>query len=140
MVEPRYLLDTNVLSEPLRPRPNAALVSHLGLHRAACATAAVVWCELLYGLARLPSSRQRAALQAYLEEAVRGALDILPYDAAAAGWHAAERARLSRLGRPPSFVDGQIAAIARVNGLVLVTRNVSDYKDFEGVDIENWFS
>jgi len=38
----------------------------------------------------------------------------------------------------PSFVDGQIAAIAKVNGLVLVTRNSSDFKKFSGLQLENW--
>ncbi|MCW6035243.1 hypothetical protein K4A83_03010 [Spirulina subsalsa FACHB-351] len=64
---------------------------------------------------------------------------ILPYCDAAAGWFAAERARLTTLGRMPSYPDGQIAAIAQVNHLILVTRNVSDFVDFEGLTIENWF-
>ncbi|MBI9084711.1 MAG: hypothetical protein JEZ11_14035 [Desulfobacterales bacterium] len=40
--------------------------------------------------------------------------------------------------KTPSFVDGQIAAIAFVNGLVVVTRNVSDFECFEGLQVENW--
>ena len=47
---------------------------------------------------------------------------ILPYDDGAAEWHARERARLSSKGLTPSFVDGQVAAITVVNGLILVTR------------------
>jgi tRNA(fMet)-specific endonuclease VapC len=53
---------------------------------------------------------------------------VLPYDGAAARWHARERARLAKLGRPAPFADGQVAAIAAVNQLVLVTRNVSDVR------------
>ena len=64
--------------------------------------------------------------------------DILPYDEQAAEWHAKERARLASLGQMPSFVDGQIAAIAKVNGLVLVTRNTSDFEKFSGLKLENW--
>ncbi|MEA3360272.1 MAG: VapC toxin family PIN domain ribonuclease, partial [Thermodesulfobacteriota bacterium] len=63
---------------------------------------------------------------------------ILPYDDRAAEWHAKERARLSAKGATPSFVDGQIAAIASVNGLVLVTRNVDDFKTFLDLKLENW--
>ena len=63
---------------------------------------------------------------------------ILPYDDRAAEWHAKERARLSVKGSTPSFVDGQIAAIAQVNGLILVTRNIDDFKPFDGLKIENW--
>jgi tRNA(fMet)-specific endonuclease VapC len=43
------------------------------------------------------------------------------------------------LGKPPSLSDGQIAAIAKANGLILVTRNISDYKEFLDLRIENWF-
>ena len=64
---------------------------------------------------------------------------ILPYDERAADWHATERARLSSLGQTPPFVEGQIAAIASVNGLVLVTRNTSDYKLFSGLKVKNWY-
>jgi tRNA(fMet)-specific endonuclease VapC len=63
---------------------------------------------------------------------------ILPYDERAAEWHAKERARLSSLGQTPAFVDGQIAGIAKVNGLVLVTRNTIDFKKFSGLKVENW--
>ncbi len=63
---------------------------------------------------------------------------ILPYDERAALWHAKERARLVSEGYMPSFVDGQIASIANVNDLILVTRNVSDFELFSGLEIENW--
>ena len=65
-------------------------------------------------------------------------MTILPYDDQAAEWHAKERARLASLGQMPTFADGQIAAIAKVNGLVLVTRNTSDFKKFSGLQLENW--
>jgi len=64
---------------------------------------------------------------------------ILPYDAEAANWHAAERARLVGTGRTPPFLDGQIAAIAVVNELILVTNNTSDYADFQQLQLQNWF-
>ncbi|MGK7882028.1 MAG: hypothetical protein AB4060_18295 [Crocosphaera sp.] len=43
------------------------------------------------------------------------------------------------MGKTPAFVDGQIAAIAYTNQLILVTNNVSDFQDFQGLQIENWF-
>ena len=61
-------------------------------------------------------------------------LPILPYDAAAAKWHGTERVRLSRMGLMPAFADGQIAAIAMVNGLIWVTNNVRDFQGFEGAE------
>ena len=91
-----------------------------------------------YGVARLAASKKRSAIEAYLEEAVRGTLPILPYDEEAATWHATERARLGKRGRPPSAADGQIAAIARVNDLTLVTANLKDYRRFQGLRVENW--
>jgi tRNA(fMet)-specific endonuclease VapC len=71
---------------------------------------------------RAPWSRalRKDALKAYLRDVVQASFAILPYDEAAAGWHGAERARLEGSGRPAPYVDGQIAAIAHVNGLVLV--------------------
>jgi tRNA(fMet)-specific endonuclease VapC len=65
-------------------------------------------------------------------------MTILPYDERAAEWHAKERARLTALGQIASFVDGQIAAVARVNGLILVTRNTPDFEKFSGLKLENW--
>ncbi len=87
----------------------------------------------------MSASKKRRAIEAYLEEAVRNALPILPYDEEAASRHASERARLAKRGRPPAAADGQIAAIARVNELVVVTANVKDFRRFEGLEVENWF-
>jgi len=134
----RYLLDTNVLSEPLRPDPSPRVVAMLKRHQNALATAAPVWHELWFGYQRLPRSRKRAAIERYLQDVVQPTVPVLPYDASAAAWHASERARLGRLGRVPPFVDGQIASIARVNGLVLATLDRLLYATFEDVQVEDW--
>ena len=62
----------------------------------------------------------------------------LPYDEAAATWHGEEGARLDALGKPAPFIDGQIAAVAHVHGLVLVTTNESHFAGFKGLEVENW--
>jgi len=67
-------------------------------------------------------------------------LDVLPCDRRAAEWHARQRARLVNEGRTPPYLDGQIAAIAAVNGLTLVTHNVTDFAAFEGLTVEDWFA
>jgi len=56
----------------------------------------------------------------------------------AAAWHARERARLANMGRMPPFVDGQIAAIAATNELVLVTANPKDFQAFRGLVVADW--
>ena len=84
------------------------------------------------GVFPLPKGKRRAALEAYLRDVVQGSFPILPYDEAAATWHGEERARLEALGRPAPFVDGQVAAIAHVNGLVLATTNHKDFARFRG--------
>ena len=133
-----YLLDTNVLSEPLKPEPNQNLMAKLRKHQVETATAAPVWHELLFGCLRLPPSRKRKMIATFLEDVVLRNMDILPYDDRAAEWHAEQRARLSVRGKAPSFVDGQIAAIAQVNGLFLVTRNTHDFESFKHLKILNW--
>jgi len=134
----RYLLDTNVLSEPIRKRYDVGLVARVGHHTPESATAAPVWHELVHGCERLPPSRRRTRLEEYVRGVVPASFPILPYDEAAAAWHAAERARLEAEGRPPPVVDGQIAAIAVVHELVLVTANVQDFDCFEDLSLEDW--
>ncbi len=133
-----YLLDTNVLSEPIKSHPDAQTLESLSEHDGELATCSVVWHELCFGAARLTASKKRSAIEAYLEEAVRTILPILPYDQEAATWHARERARLSKRGRPPSAADGQIAAIASVNDLIVVTENVKDFRRFKDLVVEDW--
>lgn len=135
----RYLLDTNVLSEPMRPVPDPEVMDRIAAARDTIATASPVWHEIELGRLRLPTGKRRRAIETIIE-AFSSVLVILPYDANAAAWHARERARLTRRGKPPPVVDGQIAAIAAVNDLVLVTRNVRDFSGFTGLEIESWFS
>lgn len=135
----RYLLDTNIVSEPLAPGANPNVLARLRQYDGVIAIASVVWHELVFGASRLPDSKQRRAIETYLFEVVERTLPILPYDAAAAGWHGEERARLQALGLTPPFADGQIAAIACTNHLTLVTRNPRDFDHFRDLSVENWF-
>jgi tRNA(fMet)-specific endonuclease VapC len=134
----RFLLDSNILSEPSRPMPNTQVLHQLDLHRSEVGVASVVVHEILYGCWRLAPSRRRDSLWQYIQDSVLG-LSVFDYDLDAARWHAQERSRLTKLGRTPAFADGQIASIAFCHGLILVTRNESDFQDFEGLAIENWF-
>ena len=134
----RYLLDTNVVSEPLRPKPSPGVIRRLSEIDDEAAIGAPVWHELRFGCARLPPSRRRERFEHYIDTVVLANFPILEYDREAADWHALERARLSALGRTPPFTDGQIAAIAHVNGLILVTGNGRDFEGFQGLRLEDW--
>ena len=134
----KYLLDANVLSESVKTSPQQSVLKLTERHQHEIVTAAPVWHELFYGCQRLPVSRKREILEAFLQTVLKPNITILPYDERAAEWHAKERARLTSLGQMPSFVDGQIAAVAKVNGLILVTRNTPDFEKFYGLKLENW--
>ncbi len=132
------LLDTNVISEAARPNPHPGVLGRLADAEGSAAIAAVTWHELRYGVRRLPSSRRREALEIFVR-GLPNRFPVLPYDQRTAEWHAAERARLERAGRQPSFADGQIAATAVSHDLVLVTRNLSDFVAFADLRIESWW-
>ena len=135
----QFLLDTNIISEPMRHVPNARVMNNLRLRKQEVAIATQVWHELLFGCFRLPPSTRRAALEDYLEHTV-ALLPMLTYDEAAAEWHAHERVRLTKVGLAPPFVDGQIAAVAATNGLTLVTANTVHFASFEGLTVVDWQS
>ena len=137
-MSPKYLLDRNIVSEPLRPRPSRTVLRRLTRHEGEVAIASVVWHELRFGAARLPPSRRREAIERYLVDVVLASFTFLDYDREAAEWHAGERARLEASGRTPSFIDGQIAAIACVHDLVVVTANRADFREFKGLRVEDW--
>ena len=75
----RFLLDTNVVSEPLRPQPSAGVMRRLREHEGEMAIPALVWHELRFGCARLARSRRREAIERYLDEVVGVSLPILDY-------------------------------------------------------------
>jgi tRNA(fMet)-specific endonuclease VapC len=107
-------------------------------HEDEIAIPSVVWHELQYGAERLPISRRRDIIVRYLLEVVLATMPILDYDRIAAEWHAKERARLAARGETPPFVDGQIAAVSRVNDLILVTFNEGDFRRFQGLRVLGW--
>lgn len=97
------------------------------------AIASIVLDELRYGALRLPEGQRRTDLLGMLDELVIDGLPVLPFDR-----NAAERARLESLSQTPPFADGQIAAVAAVNDLTLVTHNLRDFEAFEGLRVEDW--
>ena len=112
----KYLLDTNIISEPLRPKPSPGVMQLLRQHEDDIAIPAPVWHELRFGCTRLRRHDNEKPIERYIEDVVLASIPVLEYDQRAADWHALERARLSAAGRTPPFVDGQIAAIASSAG------------------------
>ena len=134
----RYLLDTSIVSAAVSAKPNRRVLQRLTQRGQQCAIASVVWDELTFGCERLESGKRKVELEAYLRDVVLKSFPVLPFDQDAATWHGIERARLERAGRPGPFIDGQIAAIARVHDLVLVTANVRDFARFKDLAVEDW--
>ncbi len=136
------LLDTNVLSELMRPAPDAAVERWLTAQPdTSMFISAITEAELRYGAALLPSGKRRSTLTAEIE----GMLDedfggrILPFDRLAAQAFAAIAADRRGAGRPISQADAQIAAITRSRGASLATRNVPDF-DGCGIQVINPWS
>ncbi|WP_427158523.1 type II toxin-antitoxin system VapC family toxin [Aliinostoc sp. HNIBRCY26] len=135
----KYLLDTNILSEAKRPQPSEAVMAKLRLYSQEISTATLVIHEMLYGCLRLPISTKRQDIEDYINSVVLAQIPLFNYDIKSAQYHAQERTRLSKIGKTPGFIDGQIDSIAVTNSLILVTNNVADFQDFNGIYIENWF-
>lgn len=136
------ILDTNVVSEPMRRKPDARVLAWLAAQDAgALYTTAVTEAELRTGLAIMPEGRRREALAAALE-AVLGedlAGRVLPFEGgAAARAYAAIQAGRRASGSPISMADAMIAAIARTRGASVATRNVSDFGDTGVEVIDPW--
>jgi tRNA(fMet)-specific endonuclease VapC len=136
----RYLLDTNTLSEPLRKIPSLTVLKKIQSHQTEIATAALVLYEMIRGAHCLPEQAEKQVrILQYVDKFIRVNFPILPYTETTASWHGIEVARLIMLGKTPSPIDSQIAAIAKTNDLILVTRNVKDFDCFTDLHIENWF-
>lgn len=135
-----FLLDSNIFSEPLKPEPNRKVLSRLTSRRFDWCTSATAWEEFTLGVRMLQPSARRAQLEAYRQSLLSAGLEVAPFDESAADWMASERARLLKKGSTPAYRDAQIAAVAGSRDLVLVTRNVDDFKGFRGLKIQNWFA
>jgi hypothetical protein len=135
------VLDTNVLSELLRPQPAPQVEAWLGAQDGTTVYfTAVGEAELRHGVAILPAGRRRDALA----QAIESVLDedfrdrILPFNREAACAYAAIAAERRAVGRPISQFDCQIAAIARAHSASVATRNTSDYEGAGVAVINPW--
>jgi predicted nucleic acid-binding protein len=133
------ILDTNVVSEPLRPAPDPAVLAWLDRQQAATLyLTAVNVTELLAGVEALPAGKRRANLEAAIGGQVLSLFDgrILPFDLLAARAFARLNAAAQAAGQTIGFADCAIAAIAAAHGFAVATRNVRDFSA-TGVELIN---
>jgi predicted nucleic acid-binding protein len=126
-----FLLDTNVVSEGMKPQPNRGVVTWLAEVEEDCTFLSVVTLtELRYGVERMATGNWRRRLDAWLSQELPLRFEgrILPVDAVIADACGRLVARSERLGRPIEHRDAFIAATAEVYDLTLVTRNTSDFQ------------
>jgi toxin FitB len=126
-----FLLDTNVVSELVRPRPDTGLAEWLAERDEDRVFLSVVTlAELRYGIARLPVGRRRRRLEEWLHGELLQRFDgrILPVDDDVALTWGDVTAECAAAGRPIDAMDALIAATARVHSLELVTRNAKDFE------------
>ena len=136
------LLDTNVVSELTRPAPNPSVISWLDAQtNEGVYLATVTEAELRFGVAILPAGRRREKLASEVENMLREDFErrILPFDSEAARLHAVIAANRRAIGKPISFADCQLAAIARCHEAAVATRNVGDF-EYCGIEVINPWS
>ena len=131
------VLDTNVVSELARRKPDPAVVAWLDAQQSNdIATSSITLAELLYGIARLPRGRRREQLAVAVAGLVHDDLGgrVHPFAVDCAERYALIVSARERLGRPISVLDAQIAAICRTHGAQLATRNTRDF-EHTGVEV-----
>ena len=136
------LLDTNVVSEPTRPAPNPSVITWLGAQITEDVyLSTITEAELRFGVAILPPGRRRDKLASEIENMLREDFErrILSFDSKAARVYSEIAANRRAIGKPISFADCQLAAIARCHGAAIATRNVGDFEDC-GIELINPWS
>lgn len=128
------LLDTNVISEVMRPNPSGNVINWLNSrNNTGLYISSITIAEICYGLRILPEGLRRQLLQSRFEQFIsQGFADnIITFDESAARAYAEIMGTRKEMGRPMSLPDGQIAAIAQTNFLSLATRNIADFESCE---------
>jgi toxin FitB len=133
----KFLLDTNVLSELLKLEPNPKVVGWMHENQEECALSSLTLAEMAAGLEKLSSGKRRNELSKELHFLQEDFADrILPFDEIAAWEWGRYVSETQQSGFNPPLIDSLIAAIAKANGLRIVTRNADD---FPLLDIVNPF-
>jgi hypothetical protein len=134
------LLDTNVISELMRPKPDAHVVEWLDRQKdVSFWICSITQAEILTGLALMQEGKRQHGLMhvatTMFDEDF--AKRCLPFDSDAAKHYAIIVSERTQQGSPISVEDAQIASIARANGLSIATRNVKDFANIQGLVVLN---
>jgi toxin FitB len=135
------IVDTNVLAEVMRTSPAPAVVGWLNAQDSASLfLTAITVGEIRYGLRIMPKGQRRQTIELGFDQIIATAFAgrILSFDEHAAVYYGEVMGRRKELGRPLSVPDGQIAALARLHGFAVATRNVRDFLDC-GIELVNPF-
>ena len=123
----------------MKLKPNSAVMDRLALDSIFSCTSATAWHELWHGVNSLNNAKRRNELESYLNLLCDDGFSILPYCPKSAEWLAEERVRSKSKGIIPAKYGSEIAAVASVNQLIVVTQNTEDFMVFNDLLIENWF-
>ncbi len=136
-----YLLDTNVVSEWLKPQPDAGVVQWLAeVDEDRVYISVITLAELRHGIERLEEGRRRRRLDEWVtdELSLRFESRLLSIDQSIANAWGRIVAQGEALGQPIGAMDAFIAATAQVNGLTLVTRNTVHFRQFVQEILNPW--
>ena len=136
-----YLLDTNILSELMRPRPNLDVINWLDNQFAnELYISSITIAEIYLGIALLADGKRKKALTLAADATLKDfATNQLDFTKKSALIYADIVSKRTKMGKPISVEDAQIAAITLSNKAVLVTRNINDFDSIDGLDIFNPF-
>jgi toxin FitB len=135
------ILDTNVVSEPLKPRPDAAVLRWLDRQGAGTLYLTTIsQAELLAGVLALPASRRRTELQKVLNKELAALFSgrSLAFGERSAQAYADLVTAANAAGNPIDFADAAIGAIAIEHNYILATRNARDFKGTSVKLINPW--
>lgn len=137
-----YLLDTNIVSEFTRERPNKNVIALYEAKKNICAISATSYQELVYGAEKMPEGKRKNSIKNFIEN-LKNNIEIIPYDGFAAEICGRLSGQCSAEGKTLPYADTQIAATAIANGMVLVTHNTQDFSqatERSFLRVEDWFS
>lgn len=135
MTTPRYMLDTNIVSDIIRNPAGKSAARLRAVGDYGLAVSIITAAELRFGAAKSGSPRLLSRVETLLQT-----LDVLPFDVPADAEYASVRVELETAGKPIGPNDLLIAAHARSLGATIVTANTAEFSRVRGLNVENWLA